>query len=183
VAVISQTSTSLWCTRLSGGAPDSVRCPSWPGGELAALENRWGDMAINHGTVRWCTRLSGESSAPAPKSPTTNSSLSQNEEGATAKIHRTVRWCTGLSGEPKAPAANGHLRDQRVTRDQANSRLVTPDCPLRQRARRTNGRVHSIWKEIEHQTCIVHVRWCTGLSGAPLDRRQDLPSKLISNCS
>jgi hypothetical protein len=26
----------------------------------------------------------------------------------------------------------------------------------------------------------VVVRWCTGLSGAPLDRRQELPSKLVS---
>jgi hypothetical protein len=42
--------------------------PGWPGGELAALGNRRGDVAKNHRTVRWCTRLSGESSAPAPKS-------------------------------------------------------------------------------------------------------------------
>ena len=39
----------------------------WLGGELAALENRRGDVAKNHRTVRWCTGLSGESSAPAPK--------------------------------------------------------------------------------------------------------------------
>jgi hypothetical protein len=26
-----------------------------------------GDVAINHRTVQWCTGLSGESSAPAPK--------------------------------------------------------------------------------------------------------------------
>jgi hypothetical protein len=35
-----------------------------------------GDVAINHRTVRWCTRLSGEPSAPALKTPATNSSLS-----------------------------------------------------------------------------------------------------------
>jgi hypothetical protein len=40
--------------------------PDWPGGELAALGNRRDDVAINHRTVRWCTGLSGESSAPAP---------------------------------------------------------------------------------------------------------------------
>jgi hypothetical protein len=190
VAVIIQTSTSLWCTRLSGGAPDSVRCPGWPGGELATLGNRRGDVAINHRTVRWCTGLSSESSAHAPKSPATNSSLSGNEEGTVAKIHRTVRWCTGLSSEPKAPAVNDHLRDQWATRGQANGRLVTPDCPMctgqcpvRQQAQRTNGRLRPIWKEIEHQTGTVHVRWCTGPARAPLDRRQDLPSKLISNGS
>jgi hypothetical protein len=27
----------------------------------------------------------------------------------------------------------------------------------------------------------VHVRWCTGLSGAPTDRRQELPTKWRSN--
>jgi hypothetical protein len=142
-----------------------------------------GDVAINHRTVWWCTGLSGESSAPAPKTPAMNSSLSGKGEGAAAINHRTVQWCTGLSGEPKAPAANGHLRDQQATRGRANGRMVTPDCPVRQRAWRTNGRLRPTWKEIEHRTGTVHVRWFTGLSGAPLDRRQDLPSKLISNGS
>jgi hypothetical protein len=72
-------------------------------------------------TSLWRTELSSGG-------PAANSSLSGNEEGTAAIIHRTVRWCTGLSGEPKAPAANGHLRDQRATRGQANGRLVTPDC-------------------------------------------------------
>ena len=40
-----------------------------------------------------------------------------------------------------------------------------------------------IWKEITHWTATVTVRWCTRLSGAPLDRRQELPSKLVSNSS
>jgi hypothetical protein len=190
VDVISQTNTSLWRTGLSGGAPDSVRCPGWPGGKLDALGNRRGDVAINHRTVRWCTGLSGESSAPAPKSLATNSSLSGNEEGVAVRIHLTIRWCTELTCEPKAPAANGHLRDQRATRGQAIGRLVTPDClvcteqcPVHQRVWRTNGRLHPIWKEIEHRTGTVHVRWCTRLSGAPLDRRHVLPFKLISNGS
>jgi hypothetical protein len=97
---------------------------------------------------------------------------------------------TRLSGEPKALMANGHLGDQRTTRGQANGGLVTPDCPVctgqcpvRQRARRTKGQLRPIWREIKHRTGTVHVRWCTGLSGAPLHRRQDLPSKLISNGS
>jgi hypothetical protein len=106
----------LWRTGQSGGAPDSVWCPGWPDGELAALRNRRGDMAINHWTVWWCTGLSGESSAPAPKSSAMNSSLSGNGKGAVAKNQRTVRWCTGLSSEPTALAANGRLRNQRATR-------------------------------------------------------------------
>jgi hypothetical protein len=31
--------------------------------------------------------------------------------------------------------------------------------------------------------CYSDYPWCTGLSGAPLDRRQEWPSKLISNGS
>jgi hypothetical protein len=72
----------------------------------------------------------------------------------------------------------------------SNGQLGTPDClvcteqcPVRQRARRSNGRMRPIWKEIAHRTWRVVVRWCTGLSGAPLDRRQEWTSKLISNGS
>jgi hypothetical protein len=41
--------------------------PGWLSGQLAALGNQWGHVAKNHQTVRWCTGLFGESSAPAPK--------------------------------------------------------------------------------------------------------------------
>jgi hypothetical protein len=58
---------TAWHTGLSGGAPDSVRCPRLLDGELAALGNRSGDVAKIHQTVRWRTGLSGESSAPAPE--------------------------------------------------------------------------------------------------------------------
>jgi hypothetical protein len=37
LAKVSQTSTSMWCTGLCGGAPNSVWCPGWPGGELDVL--------------------------------------------------------------------------------------------------------------------------------------------------
>jgi hypothetical protein len=77
-------SSSAWHTGLSGGAPDSVRCPRLADGELAALGNRWSCTAKIHRTVRWCTGLSGESSA-------TNSSVSRNEKGDVAINHRTVR--------------------------------------------------------------------------------------------
>jgi hypothetical protein len=60
----------------------------------------------------------------------------------------------------------------------ANGRLGTPDCSVcigqclvRQPVPSTNSRLHPIWKEIEHRTATVDVRWCTGLSGAPLDIR------------
>jgi hypothetical protein len=107
-----------------------------------------------------------------------------------AKIHRTVRWCTGLSGESTALAANGRLCDQRATRGEANGRMIALDCPVctglclvRQQIRRSNGRLRQKREVITHRTTTGPVRWCTGLSGAPLDRRQELPSKLISNGS
>jgi hypothetical protein len=87
-----------------------------------------------------------------------------------------------------APVANGRLHDQRVTCGRANGRMVTPDCPVCteqcpvcQWDQRPNGRLRQKRKEIMHRTGTVYVRWCTGLSGAPPDRRQELPSNWISN--
>jgi hypothetical protein len=57
------TLSSVWHTRLSGGAPDSVRCARLASGELAALGRFWRRTAIIHRTVRWCTGLSGETMA------------------------------------------------------------------------------------------------------------------------
>jgi hypothetical protein len=120
---------------------------------------------------------------PRPSTSATNSSLSGKGESAAAKNHWTVRWCTGLSGESEPPEATvaSAISGRRMAR--ANGRLGTPDCPVRQPDPRPNGRLCPVWKEIVHRTCTVVVWWCTGLSGAPLDRRQDLPSKLISNGS
>jgi hypothetical protein len=106
--------------------------------------------------------------------------LSGKDQRRTAIIHRTVRWCTGLSGEPNVASATvGHaIREQRVAC--TNGRQGAPDClvctghcPVRQRARSCNGRLRLFWKAIAHRTVTVTVRWCTGLSGAPHDRRQD----------
>jgi hypothetical protein len=118
------------CTRLSGGAPDSVRCaPGW------ALAN-------------W--------------------PLSGIHQRRTTIIHRTVRWCTGLSDEPTtARATVGRaICARRVAH--ANGRLGAPDCPVctgqcpvRQPARRSNGRLRQEWKVIR----TGHEQWMS--SGAP----------------
>jgi hypothetical protein len=176
LAVNSQVSARAWHTGLSGGAPDSVRCARLVNGEVAGLENRRSCTAIIHRTVRWCTRLSGESSA-------TNSPLSGNRKGDVAIIHWTVRWCTGLSGEPTVASTNGRPRNLRATRGLLQRSAGALDCSVRQRAWRSNGRLRQIWEEIAHRTATVVVRWCTGLSSAPLDRRQELPSKIVSNGS
>jgi hypothetical protein len=108
----------------------------------------------------------------------------------TAIIHRTVRWCTGLSGEPTAASATvgRAIRARRVAH--ANGRLGAPDCPVctgqcpvRQPAQRSNDRLRQEWKEIRTGHATMVVWWCTGLSGAPPDRRQELPSKNASNGS
>jgi hypothetical protein len=113
--------SSDWHTGLSGGAPDSVRCArlvhvnsplsGFDGGVRLKITGPSGgasDRPVVLRTVRWCTGLSGESSAA-------NSSLSGNEKGDVAIIHRTVRWCTGLSGEPTVSSTNGRPRNLRDT--------------------------------------------------------------------
>jgi hypothetical protein len=115
IGCVQPKSSSAWHTGLSGGAPDSVRCARLVSGENAALGIRRWRTAIIHRTVRWCTGLSGESSAA-------NSSLSGNRKGDMAIIHRTVRWCTGLSGEPTVASANGRPRTLRATRGSSNGR-------------------------------------------------------------
>jgi hypothetical protein len=127
----------------------------------------------------WCTRLAGGELAALRK-----------KQRRTTIIHRTVRWCTGLSSEPTVASATvgRAVHGRRVARN--NGRLGTPNCPvctrqcpMRQLTLRTNGRMRQKRKEIAHRTATVTVRWRTGLSGAPPDRRQVWPSKLASNGS
>jgi hypothetical protein len=147
-------------------------------------------VAKNHRIVRWCTRLSGEPSAPAFSTRRRTRRSREFTDGTAAKIHRTVRCapdylvCTRLSGEPTTSAANGRQRDQRATRGPSQQSLGrTRQCLVLQGYRRSNGRLRQKRKEIGHQTRTVHVWWCTGLSGAPPDRRQELPSKWNSKGS
>ena len=164
----------------SGLAHRTVRCPRLAVDEPAALGN---DAAINHWTVRWCTRLSGESSA-------TNSSLWGKGKGDVAIIHQTVRWCTGLSGEPTAPVANGRPRDQRATRGQLQrSAGCTGLSSVHWTVRCASDSVRCANQprgatvgcaRYGRRSRTGHEQW---LSGAPLYRRQEWPSKLISNSS
>jgi hypothetical protein len=128
-----------------------------------------------HRTVRWCTgQCPGELTALGSR----RRRMDIN--------HRTVRWCPGLSGEPTVGRANGRPRNPRVTRGRANGLKGAPDCPVCtgqcpvctgqclvcQRLQIANGRLRQNWKEI-----------CTGLPGAPVDRRQDLLSWIALNGS
>jgi hypothetical protein len=90
----------------------------------------------------------------------------------TTIIHRTVWWCTGLSGEPTITSTTvGHaIRGRRVAR--TNDRQGALDCPVRHSAQTCNSRLCQNRKEIGTGPSTVTVRWRTGLSGAPPDRRQ-----------
>jgi hypothetical protein len=105
-------------------------------------------------------------------------------------VHRTVQWCTGLSGEPTVDCATvgGEIGGRHVAH--TNGRKGAPDCSVctgqclvRQPTPRCNGHLRQKRKEIRTGPPTVAVRWRTGLSGAPPDRRQEWPSLLISNSS
>jgi hypothetical protein len=83
----------------------------------------------------------------------------EKQKGDVAIIHRTVRWCTRLSGEPTIACANGRPRNLCATRGLLQRSAGAPDCPvcigqcpMRQSAQRSNGRMRLIWKEIAHWT-------------------------------
>jgi hypothetical protein len=116
----------------------------------------------------------------APGRRLVNWPLSGIRRRRTAKIHRTVRWCTELSGEPTVDCANGRSRNPRMTRGRANSQMGAPDS-----VRCANGSKSSTvgCARIGKQSAPDSVLWCTGLSGAPPDRRQELPSWIALNGS
>jgi hypothetical protein len=129
----------------------------------------------------WHTGLSGgapDSVRCAWPASGEQATLGKNRRRTTI-IHRTVRWCTGLSGEPTATSATvgRAIRGRRMAH--TNGRQGAPDCPVctgqcpvRQLARRCNGHLRQKRKQIRTGPSTVTVRWRTGLSGVPPDRRQ-----------
>jgi hypothetical protein len=95
--------------------------PGWPTVNQLLSEKEKGDVAIIHQTVRWCTGLSGESTAPAANGHLRNQRATrgprQRSVGHTglSGVHQTV------SGAPTAP------EDQRsVVLDMEGDHA--PDC-------------------------------------------------------
>jgi hypothetical protein len=87
----SQDSAQSGRTGLSGGAPISVRCArlalaNWL---LSGLRRR--RTTINHRTVRWCTRLSGEPTVDRANGRSRNPRATRGRANS-QKGHRTV-WC------------------------------------------------------------------------------------------
>jgi hypothetical protein len=155
------------CTGLSGGAPDSVWCARLARGKrlLSGLRRRC--TAIIHRTVWWCTGLCG--------GPFTGELVALGNSSSTYGYNSPdCLVCTGLSGEPTVdrvicaghvaePTARRGHRSVRYAPDMSGApmalRLPTIDCAIYGRKSGTGQ-------------CLV----CTGLSGAPVDRRQDQPS-------
>ena len=101
--------SSVWHTRLSGGAPDSARCARPASGEQATLGKNRRCTTIIHRTVRWCTRLSGE---PTACSATVGRA-----------IHgRCVAHANGRQGAPDCPVCTGQCPVHHRARS-SNSRL------------------------------------------------------------
>jgi hypothetical protein len=151
--------TIRWCTG---------QCPVRQAGprEKAALGTRRRRTTIIHQTVQWCTVLSGESSVA-------NSSPSGKARGDVAIIHRIVRWCTGLSGEPTVVCANGRPCNLHATCGLLQRSAGTPDsvrCANHPRGA-TIGYA-KFGRRSSTGPSTGHIWWRTGLSGAPLDRRQ-----------
>jgi hypothetical protein len=139
---------AVWVHRtVSGGAPDSVWCA-----RLASIN--W----LLSGLQRWCTAIN----------------------------HRTVRWCTGLSGGAQNCPVSQQSAGPTVGRVIHVRRVVEPT--VRRRHRTVRCAPDNVWCANGSESPTVgfakegkksapdSVRWCTGQSGAPGDRRQELPS-------
>jgi hypothetical protein len=115
----------------------------------------------------------------------------RSSTGCSRELDGGVRLkITGLSGgapdcpmsqrsaEPTVGRANGRPRNPRVTRGRANGLKGAPD-----NVRCANGSKSSTvgCARIGKKSAPDSVRWCTGLSGAPVDRRQELPSWISLN--
>jgi hypothetical protein len=97
----------------------------------------------------------------------------EKQRGDVAIIHQTVRWCTGLSDEPMVASANGRPRNLRATRGLLQRSAGAQDsvrCANQPRGATVGYAKFGRRSSTEPST--GPIRWRTGLSGAPLDRRQ-----------
>jgi hypothetical protein len=133
LAMFSQTSSSLWCTGLSGGAPDNVWCPGCPGGELAALGKSEGAAAIIHRTIRCAPDFPVSQRRPRP---TVVCAINGRHvaEPTVRWSHRTIRYapntvrCANGTKDPTVGLARKGRRSG--TRQKLFMSDGAPDCPV-----------------------------------------------------
>ena len=129
-----------------------------------------------HRTVRWCT-----GQCPVRQAGSSELATLGNPPATYRYNSPDCPVCTGLSGEPTVGRAicAGH-----VAEPTARWRHRTVRCAPDMSGAPTAPRLPTVGFAIEGKKsgtgqCPV----CTGLSGAPPDRRQDLPSWIASNGS
>jgi hypothetical protein len=91
---------------------------------------------------------------------------------------------TGQSGEPTVANTNGRPRNLRATRGLLQRSAGAPDSVrCANQPRGATVRYAKFGRRSRTGQSIGPVRWRTGLTGAPLDRRQGWSSKSASNNS
>jgi hypothetical protein len=127
---LAKTCIGLWCTRLSGVYRTVSGAQAGSAAKTLLSGIGEGDMAKNHRTVRWCTGLSGEPSAPALNTRRRTRRSRKFTEGAVAEIHRTVRCALDclVSQRSPWPTIGSAINGRHVAR--ANGHLVALDCPV-----------------------------------------------------
>jgi hypothetical protein len=138
--------------------------------ELAALGTRQRCMAKNHRTVRWCTGLSGASSAA-------NSSSSGKAKGRCGYNSPD----STVSQRSPAPTVGRAIFARHV--DCSNGQLVHRTVRCANQPRGATVGYAKFGRRSSTGPSTGPVRWHTGLSGAPLDKRQGWPSKFVFNGS
>jgi hypothetical protein len=145
------------------------------------LEKRWPCSAKAssvwvHRTVRWCT-----GQCPVCQAGSSELAALRNKLPAYGYNSLDCPVCTGLSGEPTVGRL---IRARRVAEPtvRRGHRTVrcTPDS-----VRCANGSKAPMvgFAKEGKKSAPDSVRWCTGLSSAPGDRRQELPSQIALNGS
>jgi hypothetical protein len=133
--------------------------PRTVSGARGGSPGQWLRLGIAGGVWLKITGISSGAPDCPMSHPRRTRSSREKQGGDVAKIHRTVRWYTGLSVEPTVTCANGRPRNLSATRGLLQRSAGAPDCPVctgqcpvRQSAQRSNGRICQIWKEIAHRT-------------------------------
>jgi hypothetical protein len=133
-------------------------------------------------TSLWCTRQ-----CPVQRLVQQQTCCSREiDEGAAAKIHQIV-WCASdcpVSQQrphqrSAARSADDTWPEPTATRSHRTVRCAPDSVRC---AKGTKGSTVGFARKGK-KSGTIHVRWCIGLSGAPIDRRQELPTKWRSNGS
>jgi hypothetical protein len=129
-----------------------------------------------HRTVRWCT-------GQCPVCQAGSGELAALGKELTTYGYNSSDClvCTGLSSEPTVGCAIrvGHVAEPTVGRGHRTVRCAPDSVRCANGSKAANGRLRQIRKEIRTGQCPVVHR----LSGAPGDKRQELPSWIALNGS